>query len=149
MFFHTRVCSHWILSRTNRLSIHTYLAITSKIKGLFSPVVPRCVRDACLGSLKPYQFPTSSLWEILRDHPYDISVFPSGFLMSHIVKPRSKITVQVVVLGGLTNGNALVLRTKSICLETSSIPWMRTTCGTSHADGWVKRTTFITPTASP
>ena len=29
-----------ILSRTNRLSILTYQAITSEIKGLFSPVLP-------------------------------------------------------------------------------------------------------------
>ena len=30
---------HWILSRTNRLTIHAYQAITSKIKGQFSPVL--------------------------------------------------------------------------------------------------------------
>jgi len=36
--------SYWILRRANRLTIHIYQAITSKIKGLFSPVVPRCVR---------------------------------------------------------------------------------------------------------
>ena len=35
-------CPYWILSRTNRLTIHTYQAITRRIKGLFPLVFPRC-----------------------------------------------------------------------------------------------------------